>query len=119
MRARDIVGAPPGAVCLIGRLLSDRRVPGRARAAAGIAAAHVALPIDVVPDGIRFVGRADDALVLAPAMHVLVEAAGDDVVAEHRGGSGETLEAVRRGLTAAARRVPGRIRRSVLLVARS
>lgn len=117
MTLGEIVGSLPDAIRLVGRLLLDKRVPPRARLAAGMAAAYAVTPIDLVPDRIRFLGKVDDALVIALALHILIESAGDDVIDEHWLGTPEALVALRGGLDTAVRLVPARIRMTALGVA--
>ena len=111
--AADAAGAIPNMAKLLWRLLRDPRVPRRTKLVVGAAVAYVASPVDVVPDFLPVVGVADDLLVLAFAVHHMVEMAGEDVVLEHWDGSRDLLELVRSILDVASDFVPARLRRTV------
>ena len=80
-----LVSALPQFVKLVARLSRDPRVPARAKRLAAALAAYVVSPVDLIPDVIPGVGLADDLLAVAVALAVLIEAAPDEVVAEHWG----------------------------------
>lgn len=58
----------------------DGRVPGRAKAVAGAAAAYVASPIDPVPAAIPVIGWLDDVVVATVALRYLLNRAGYEVI---------------------------------------
>lgn len=93
-RFRQAATALPNLIMLIARLLRDPRVPARYRAAAMVAVGYVASPVDVIPDFIPLLGQADDILVVAFALHLLMRGAGPEVVAEHWDGDEEVLDVV-------------------------
>ena len=70
----------------LGRLLvaisRDERVPRRAKAVAGAAAAYVASPLDVVPSGIPVIGWLDDVVVVTAALRYLLNRTGYEVIHE-------------------------------------
>ena len=85
----------PNFVRLIGRLLTDSRVPRRSKIVLGMAAVYVASPIDIIPDVIPVIGWADDVLILMFALDSLIERAGPEIVEEHWDGPGDLLSLVR------------------------
>jgi uncharacterized membrane protein YkvA (DUF1232 family) len=93
--AMDAVLMIPNLVKLVGRLLTDPRVPRRAKVVLGFAAAYVASPIDLIPEFIPVIGWADDLLILIYALDSLIERAGKDVVEEHWDGPGDLLGLIR------------------------
>lgn len=104
------VDAVPATVKLVVRLMRDERVDRRHRIAAGLALAYVVLPIDLIPDRIRVLGRLDDAALVIVALTRLVDAAGIDVVREHWDADGESLDTLLGLLAAAGSFVPKRLR---------
>lgn len=111
--AADAAGTIPNMAKLLWRLLRDPRVPRRTKLVVGAAVAYVASPVDVIPDFVPVVGVADDLLVLAFAVHHIVEMAGEEVVLEHWDGSRDLLELVRSILDVASDFVPARLRKTV------
>lgn len=106
----DAVLMVPNIVKLIGRLLSDPRVPRRSKIALGAAAAYVASPIDVVPDFIPVLGWADDILFLMMAVDGLISRSGSAIVEEHWDGPGDLLSLVEDVMGLARTIVPKRVR---------
>lgn len=111
--AADAASTIPNMAKLLWRLLRDPRVPRRTKLVVAGAAAYAASPVDLVPDFLPVVGIADDLLVLAFAIHHIVEVAGEEVVLEHWDGSRDLLELVRSILDVASDFVPARLRRVV------
>ena len=79
---------------LFKRLLGDRRVPRRAKAAVALLVPYLALPFDLVPDFIPVVGLLDDAFLAALVLRYAVRTAGPEVVAELWPGSAGGLTVV-------------------------
>ena len=90
-QVRELLMILPNLAKLMGRLAKDPRVPVRAKVLAAAAAFYTVSPIDLVPDFIPVIGRADDIVVVALALDHLVQEAGLSVVREHWDGSDEVL----------------------------
>lgn len=86
--------AVPHLVVLLGRLLGDPEVPRKRKILAGAALAYVVSPIDVLPDSIPFIGRIDDIVLLAGAIHHLIKSVPDEKVNEYWEGSEDALDIV-------------------------
>ena len=71
-------------------------MPRRSKLLLVALAGYLALPVDLIPDFLPFIGHLDDVLVLAFALRAVLQAAGPGVVAEHWPGSPERLAAVLR-----------------------
>ena len=84
----------PDCVVLVRRLLGDPRVPAESKVLLGLLVIYLASPIDLIPDFIPIAGQLDDALLLALALRHLVRRSGTRIVAEHRPGPAQTLNAV-------------------------
>lgn len=108
-----LVSALPQFVKLVARLSRDPRVPARAKRLAAALAAYVVSPVDLIPDVIPGVGLADDLLAVAVALAVLIEAAPDEVVAEHWDGEQEALGRVLLGVGLLMDFMPRRVRRMI------
>lgn len=107
------IQAVPNLIKLGYRLLRDPRIPVRHKAFLGVALAYVAAPVDVIPDYVPFIGRADDLLLLALALNSMFEAAGEAIVHEHWDGTGDVLDIVSGVIGWGAGMVPWPVRRGV------
>jgi len=64
-------------------LVRDRRVPWFVRLLPVPLLVYLATPIDIIPDFIPVIGQADDILVVAAALWVVLRFTPAEVVAEH------------------------------------
>jgi uncharacterized membrane protein YkvA (DUF1232 family) len=71
--ARALAGFVPDCVILFSRLLRDPRVPRRSKILVAALIPYLALPIDLVPDFIPVAGQADDAILVALVLRILVK----------------------------------------------
>lgn len=78
-------------ILLLKDLATDPRVPRADKIAAGVAAAYLVTPIDLVPDWLPVFGQADDVAVVTLALRRLLNGAGYDVIYELWRGSDEGL----------------------------
>jgi uncharacterized membrane protein YkvA (DUF1232 family) len=110
---RETALALPHLGILLTRLLRDPRVALRRKMLAAVAAAYVASPIDVIPDMVPLVGQLDDAIVVAFAIHHLLNAVPPAVRAEYWAGSEDALDLVQAVVAWGAELVPPSLRRLV------
>jgi uncharacterized membrane protein YkvA (DUF1232 family) len=85
--ARDVI-------LLVKDLAGDPRVPRRDKIVAGVAAAYLVSPFDLIPDAIPVLGQADDLVVAVLTVRRLLRVAGYDVIYELWRGSDEGLATV-------------------------
>lgn len=105
-----LVSALPQFAKLVARLSRDPRVPVRAKRLAAALAAYAVVPLDLIPDAIPVVGLVDDFLAVVVALAVLIEAAPDEVVAEHWDGEPEALGRILLGVGLLMEFMPRRVR---------
>ncbi len=105
----DAVLMIPNIVKLVGRLMTDPRVPRRSKIALGAAAAYVVSPIDLIPEVIPVVGWADDVVFLMMALDGLISRSGPEVVEEHWDGPVDLLSLIEDVLALARSVVPKRL----------
>lgn len=114
VQARRLIGDAvlllPNIVKLVGRLLTDPRVPRRSKIALGAAAAYVASPIDLIPEVIPVIGWADDIVFLMMAIDSLIDRSGPEIVEEHWDGPGDLLSLVEDVMGLARSVVPRKVR---------
>lgn len=91
---KELAYALPNLAKLLSRLARDPRVPARSKTFAGVMAAYVLSPIDLIPDFVPVIGKTDDALLAAFTINHLIQTAGYDVVREHWDGSEDLLHLV-------------------------
>lgn len=105
---------------LLGGLLTDRRVNTLDKLLVAGAMAYIALPLDMIPDFIPFLGEVDDVYLLLMALTRLIANAGRPVVASHWSGAMEDLADLnlREALAAAAFFLPRSIRRRLKVIGR-
>lgn len=81
-------------VLLLKDLATDPRVSRSDKMVAGLAAAYLVSPVDVIPDWLPGIGQADDLAVIMLAFRRLLTGAGYDVIYEVWRGSDEGLALV-------------------------
>lgn len=92
--ARALAGFVPDCVILFSRLLRDPRVPRRSKILVAALIPYLALPIDLIPDFIPVAGQADDAILVALVLRVLVKRTDAVVLRELWPGPDRSLLAV-------------------------
>jgi uncharacterized membrane protein YkvA (DUF1232 family) len=81
--ARAVAGFIPDCVVLFRRLLSDERVPRRAKLLILALIAYLATPIDLVPDFIPVAGQLDDAIIVGFVLRKILRSGGPELLREH------------------------------------
>src|SRR5919201_461811 len=81
--ARALAGFIPDCLVLIGRLLSDPRVPRRQKLLLTGLVGYLALPFDLVPDFIPVAGQLDDALVVGLVLRRFLRSGGEQLIRQH------------------------------------
>lgn len=89
---RDLVFAIPDIAKLLYRVVRDKRVSIFVRSGLVATAAYLALPFDVVPDWIPFIGQLDDFVVLTFGVRTLLRQVPDPILREHWTGEGRVLD---------------------------
>lgn len=95
-QARALAAFLPDCLTLMRRLLADPRVPRRRKAAAALAVAYLAFPLDLVPDFVPVLGQVDDALVVIAALRYVLRSGGGALIGELWPGPAESLRVVLR-----------------------
>ena len=84
----------PDLVRLLRRLAADGSLPRGVRLRLWFLLGYLALPIDFVPDFIPVLGYADDAIVVALVLRLVVRRAGAEAIVRHWPGTPEGLAAL-------------------------
>ena len=110
----------PNYLRLLGGLLGDRRVNVVDKLLVAGAIAYIAMPIDLIPDFIPFLGEVDDVFLLILALQRLVANAGRPVLQAHWSGTLEDLSDLnlKEALAAAAFFLPRGVRRKLKMIGR-
>ena len=80
---RDSLRLLPDLLRLLRRLAGDRAVPARVRLLLVLLLAYLASPLDLVPDFLPVIGYADDVLVVAWGLRLLIRTAGPEALRRH------------------------------------
>ncbi len=107
---RELALALPNLAKLLSRLARDPRVPPRSKRFAGLMAAYLISPIDLIPDFIPLIGKTDDVVLAAFTINHLIQSAGYEVVREHWDGSDDVLAYLADAVDFVAGLVPRTIR---------
>ena len=81
----------PNMAKLLGRLLTDVRVPTAEKALFVAAIVYFVSPIDFIPDIFPFIGQVDDIYVIALTLLRLVNRTDERIVREHWSGGGDIV----------------------------
>jgi uncharacterized membrane protein YkvA (DUF1232 family) len=84
----------PNMVKLLGKLLTDGRVPTVEKALFVAAIIYVISPLDFIPDVFPFIGQVDDVYVVALTLLRLINRTDETVVREHWSGGGDIVSLV-------------------------
>jgi uncharacterized membrane protein YkvA (DUF1232 family) len=83
---KDLVFAIPDIARLLWRVVRDDRVPRLVRGGLLGLAAYLALPFDIIPDGVPILGQLDDVVVLTVGVRTLLRRVPEPILLEHWSG---------------------------------
>lgn len=81
----------PNFLKLLGKLLSDSRVPLAEKALFAGAVVYVIMPLDFIPDVLPFIGQVDDVYLVALTLLRLINRTDETVVRENWSGGGDIV----------------------------
>jgi uncharacterized membrane protein YkvA (DUF1232 family) len=110
-RMRSFLMFLPNLVRLLGRLLTDSRVPTAEKALFVGAIIYVISPIDFIPDVFPFIGQVDDIYLVVLTLIRLINRTNEGVVREHWSGGGDIVALIDSVVSVAPSFLPKRIRR--------
>jgi uncharacterized membrane protein YkvA (DUF1232 family) len=90
-RMRNLLMFLPNLVKLMGRLLTDKRVPATDKALFAGAILYVIMPLDFIPDVIPFIGQIDDIYLVALTLLRLINRSDAGIVRQHWAGGGDIV----------------------------
>jgi uncharacterized membrane protein YkvA (DUF1232 family) len=90
-RMKNLLMFLPNMVRLLGRLMTDPRVPTVDKALFAGAIVYVIMPLDFIPDFIPFVGQIDDIYLVALTLLRLINRSDADIVRQHWSGGGDIV----------------------------
>ncbi|MDQ3748807.1 MAG: YkvA family protein [Acidobacteriota bacterium] len=101
----------PNMVKLLGRLLTDRRVPTIDKALFAAAIVYVIVPLDFIPDVFPFIGQVDDLYLVALTLLRLINHTDETVVRENWSGGGDIVSLANSAASLAPILLPKRVSR--------
>ena len=108
----EALKALPNLVRLCLRLLGDPGVPAKTKALLGLSGLYLLSPIDLIPELIfPVIGRVDDVILLAFALHRLIDAVEPSVLQELWDGDEDALELVSAFIAWVGELLPGPLKR--------
>lgn len=111
-----LAGRAPTYARLLWALAQDPRVPTSRKALLGLAGAYIVSPIDLVPEGLPFVGAIDDVAVLVVAIEVFIEGLPPEIVGEKLAELGMSRTELDDDLARVRKIVPRPVRRIIASV---
>jgi uncharacterized membrane protein YkvA (DUF1232 family) len=94
VQTRDLVFALPEILKLLWKVVRDRRVPMMVRGGLIAIAGYLALPFDIIPDGIPVLGQVDDVVLITVGVRTVLRRVPEAIIREHWSGEDRILEAV-------------------------
>ncbi len=82
----------PNMLKLLGKLLTDARVPLAEKALFAAAIVYVIVPLDFIPDVFPFIGQVDDLYLVALTLLRLLNRTDEDVLRRHWDGGGDIVK---------------------------
>ncbi len=90
-RMKNMLMFLPNMVKLLGKLLTDSRVPTVDKALFAGAVLYVIMPLDFIPDFLPFIGQVDDSYLVALTLLRLINRTDETIVREHWRGGGDIV----------------------------
>jgi len=90
-RMKNMLMFLPNMVKLLGKLLTDSRVPMVDKALFAGAVVYVFMPLDFIPDFLPFIGQVDDTYLVALTLLRLINRSDETIIREHWRGGGDIV----------------------------
>ena len=90
-RMKNMLMFLPNMVKLLGKLLTDNRVPLVNKALFAGAIVYVIMPLDFIPDILPFIGQVDDTYLVALTLLRLINHTDETIIREHWHGGGDIV----------------------------
>ncbi len=90
-RLKNLLMFLPNMVKLLGKLLTDSRVPTTEKALFAAAIVYVIVPLDFIPDVFPVIGQVDDLYLVALTLLRLLNRTDESVVRENWSGGGDII----------------------------
>lgn len=90
-RMKNMLMFLPNFVKLLGKLLTDSRVPTVDKALFAGAIIYVIIPFDFIPDFLPFIGQVDDSYLVALTLLRLINRSDEHIIREHWTGGGDIV----------------------------
>lgn len=110
-RMRGFVMFLPNMFKLLGKLLTDSRVPTTEKVLVAGAILYVVMPFDFIPDMIPFIGQVDDTYLVALTLLRLINRTDESIIREHWSGGGDIVSLANSVANIAPMILPKRIAR--------
>lgn len=88
----------PDIAALLWRLFKDPRVDSKTKAKVAAVAGYLAIPIDILPDFIPFVGQIDDIAIGFYGLNTILNEVPEEIILENWQGKGDIILIVKKGV---------------------
>lgn len=110
-RMRGFLMFLPNMFKLLGKLLTDARVPTTEKILLAGAIFYVVMPLDFIPDVLPFVGQIDDTYLVVLTILRLINKTDESIVREHWSGGGDIVSLANSIASVAPALLPKRVAR--------
>ena len=110
-RMKNMLMFLPNMVKLLGKLLTDNRVPLVNKALFAGAIVYVIMPLDFIPDILPFIGQVDDTYLVALTLLRLINHTDETIIREHWHGGGDIVSLANSIASIAPMLLPKRVSR--------
>jgi uncharacterized membrane protein YkvA (DUF1232 family) len=110
-RMKNLLMFLPNMVKLMGKLLTDNRVPITEKALFVAAIVYVVSPLDFIPDIFPFIGQVDDIYVVSLTLLRLLNRTDESIVRQHWSGGGDIVSLANSIASIAPSLLPKRVSR--------
>lgn len=88
----------PDLIALIYRLFKDPRVPKKEKIILGGVMGYIAMPIDIIPDKIPFIGRVDELALVSFSLDRIINSIPEEVVIQNWQGEEDVILIIKQGI---------------------
>jgi uncharacterized membrane protein YkvA (DUF1232 family) len=98
----------PDLAALLYRLFKDRRVSLKIKLTVGAVLAYVAVPIDIIPEGIPVIGKIDDIAIMFFGLDKIINEVPEEVILDNWQGEEDIITIIKEGISVISNAVGGK-----------
>lgn len=98
----------PDLAALLYRLFKDKRVKLKTKLTVGAVLAYVAVPIDIIPEGIPVIGKIDDIAIIFFGLDKIINEVPEEVILDNWQGEEDIITIIKEGISIISNAVGGK-----------